>query len=212
MIRRVSALPDTSRTSSPERILEVALEEFAEHGFRGARLAVIAGRAGLTHPTLLYHFNSKEDLYTAVIAGAVADWARDTEAAASAGLSGFDQVEAILDAGFGFLTTHQDFVRIVRREALEGGGRLEEMMSGHVRPFVDRAVAFLEREVSAGRLLPHDPLELMQLYYGAVFTYFSDAGFRERLVGEDPLSPAALRRHRKALTALLRPALDPRTS
>ena len=26
----------------------------------------------------------------------------------------------------------------------------------------------------------------MQVYYGAVFTYFSDAGFRERLVGRGP--------------------------
>src|SRR2546423_1666293 len=105
-------------------------------------------RAGLSHPTLLYHFKSKEALYAAVIAAAVADWAHDTEAAASAGLSGFAQVEAILDAGFGFLATHRDFVRIVRREALDGGGRLEEMLSGHARPFVDRAVAFLEREMA----------------------------------------------------------------
>ncbi len=82
-------------------------------------------------------------------------------------------------------------------------------MAEHMRPFLDRAVAFLEREVAAGRLRPHDPLELMQLVYGAVLTYFSDAGFRARLVGEDPLSPAAVHRHRHALTAMLRPALDP---
>ena len=95
MIRGVS----TVQLSSQERILRVAREAFAEHGFRGARLADIASRAGLSHPTLLYHFKSKEDLYSAVIAAAVADWAHDTEAAASAGLSGFAQVDAILDAG-----------------------------------------------------------------------------------------------------------------
>ena len=205
----MSTLPDTSRTSSQERILEVAREEFAEHGYHGAKLAKIARRAGLSHPTLLYHFNSKEDLYAAVIAAAVTDWAHDTEDAASAGLSGFAQVEAILDAGFGFLATHRDFVRIVRREALDGGGRLEEMLGDYARPFVERAVAFLEREVEAGRLRPHDPLELMQVYYGTVFTYFSDAGLRERLTGDDPLTPAALERHRRALSELLRPALDP---
>jgi TetR/AcrR family transcriptional regulator len=63
--------------------------------------------------------------------------------------------------------------------------------------------------VAAGRLRAHDPLELIQVYYGAVFTYFSDAGFRERLIGEDPLSEEALARHRRALTELLRPALEP---
>jgi hypothetical protein len=74
---------------------------------------------------------------------------------------------------------------------------------------LDRAVAFLEREMRAGRLRRHDPLELMQICYGAVFTYFSDARFRQRLVGQDPLSAAALRRHRTALTELLRAALQP---
>jgi TetR/AcrR family transcriptional regulator len=190
------------------RIVDAALDASVAREYRGARLADIASHAGLSHPTLLYHFHSKEDLYAAVIAAAVADWAHDTEAAASIGLSGFAQVEAILDAGFGFLATHRDFVRIVRREALDGGGRLEEMLSGHARPFVERAVVFLEREMAAGRLRAHDPLELIQVYYGAVFTYFSDAGFRERLVGEDPLSEEALARHRRALSDLLRPALE----
>jgi len=205
----VSTAPHTARTSSQERILEVAREEFAEHGYHGAKLAKIARRAGLSHPTLIYHFNSKEELYAAVIAAGVSDWAHDTEAAASIGLSGFAQVEAILDASFGFLASHRDFVRIVRREALDGGSRLEGMLGAHARPFVERAVAFLQREIDAGRLRPHDPLELMQVYYGEVFTYFSEAAFRERLTGEDPLSHAALARHRRALTELLRPALEP---
>jgi hypothetical protein len=37
-----------------------------------------------------------------------------------------------------------------------------------MRPFLERAVAFLDREIAAGRLREHDPAELMQLVYGAV--------------------------------------------
>ena len=51
-----------------------------------------------------------------------------------------------------FFATHQDFVVIWRREAIEGGGRLEDAMAEHMRPFLERAIAFLEREVEAGRL------------------------------------------------------------
>ena len=196
--------------SSRERILGIALEAFAEKGFEGTRLADIAGPAGLSHPTLLYHFNSKEELYATVIAAAASDWAQETEAAASAGLSGFDQVEAIVDAGFHFFATHRDFIRIVRREAIEGGGRLEPTMAQFARPFLGRAVRFLEREVSDGRLRPHDPLELMQICYGAISTFLADARFRELVVGDDPLSADGLRRHRDALIGLMRQALDPR--
>jgi TetR/AcrR family transcriptional regulator len=207
----VSGASDTASAtgSSRRRILSVAQREFAERGFRGARLQDIAGRAGLSHPTLIYHFRSKEDLYRAVIEAAVADWAADTRAAISTGLRGFDQVESLIEAGFRFFDRHEDFVRIVRREALDGGGRLEEAMAEFLRPFVEEAVAFLRREMRAGRLRRHDPLELMQVCYGAVFTYFSDARFRAKLMGHDPLAPAALHKHRRALTQLLRAALEP---
>jgi TetR/AcrR family transcriptional regulator len=195
--------------TSQARILEAARGEFAEHGF-AARLQDIAERAGLTHPTLLYHFGSKERLYAAVIDQAMLDWAAVTSRAVSAAPVGFDRVAALVDAGLEFFATHHDFVVIWRREAIEGGGRLEVAMAEHMRPFLYRAVGFLEREIEAGRLREHDPIELMQLVYGAVSTYFSDAGFRALLSGVDPQTPAARERFRSALTAMLRDALAPR--
>ena len=129
---------------SRDRILEVAREEFAQHGFRGARLQDIAERAGLTHPTLLYHFGSKEGLYAAVIEQAMEDWAAMTDAAASAGA---ERLRPGRGAGRRRLRRSSPPTTtscvIWRREAIEGGGRLEEAMAEHMRPFLDRAVAFL---------------------------------------------------------------------
>jgi TetR/AcrR family transcriptional regulator len=194
---------------SQARILEAARGEFAQHGF-SARLQDIASRAGLSHPTLLYHFGSKERLYAAVIEDAMQDWAAVTDQAVSLAPGGFDRVADLVRAAMEFFATHHEFVIIWRREAIEGGGRLEDAMIEHMRPFLERAVVFLEREVAAGRLRAHDPIELMQLVYGAVSTYFSDCGFRARLSGIDPLTPAARERFRTALTAMLRDALAPR--
>ena len=194
---------------SRARILEAARGEFALHGY-SARLQDIAERAGLTHPTLLYHFKSKERLYAAVIEQAMLDWAEMTSLTVSAAPVGFDRVAALVRTAMEFFATHADFVVIWRREAIEGGGRLEDATAEHMRPFLDRAIAFLEREIEAGRLRPHDPGELMQIVYGAVSTYFSDAGFRERLFGGDPTSPESRERFGEALTAMLRDALAPR--
>ena len=196
--------------SSQARILEAARGEFAHHGFSAARLQDIAERAGIKHPTLLYHFGTKERLYAAVIEQAMLDWAAMTSLAVSAAPVGFERVAALVNAGMEFFATHHDFVVIWRREAIEGGGRLEDAMASHMRPFLDRAIAFLQREVAAGRLREHDPIELMQLVYGAVSTYFSDAGFRARLSGSDPMTPEARERFGAALTAMLRDALAPR--
>src|SRR3954447_8951897 len=194
---------------SQARILEAARGEFAQRGF-AARLQDIAERAGLTHPTLLYHFGSKERLYAAVIEDAMHDWAAMTDSLVAVAPVGFERVAALVRAGMEFFATHLDFVIIWRREAIEGGGRLEDAMAEHLRPFLERAVAFLEREVAAGRLREHDPFELMQIIYGAVSTYFSDAGFRTRLAGEDPMSDVARERFGRALTGMLQDALAPR--
>ena len=195
--------------ASQDRILEAARIEFAQHGY-AARLQDIAERAGLTHPTLLYHFGSKEGLYAAVIEQAMLDWAAVTSRAVSDAPVGFDRVEALVSAAMEFFATHHDFVVIWRREAIEGGGRLEDAMAEHMRPFLGRGIAFRRREVEAGRLREHDSVELMQLVYGAVSTYFSDAGFRTRVTGENPLRPEARARFGAALTAMLRDALAPR--
>src|SRR3954454_7756362 len=194
---------------SQARILEAAGGEFAQHGV-SARLQDIASRAGLSHPTLLYHFGSKERLYAAVIEEAMQDWAAMTDQAVSLAPGGFDRVAALVRAGMEFFATHYDFVIIWRREAIEGGGRLEDAMAKHMRPFLERAIAFLRREIDAGRLREHDSVELMQLVYGAVSTFFSDAGFRSRMTGEDPMSPEGRARFAAALTAMLRDALAPR--
>jgi TetR/AcrR family transcriptional regulator len=195
--------------SAQDRVLVAARAAFAEHGFHGTRLQDVAAAAGLRHPTLLYHFGSKEGLYAAVIDDAFADWAAETERAISTGLRGFEQVAALIDAGSRFLTAHADFVRIWRHEALAGGGRLEDAMVAFIRPFVQRAIGFLHAEVAAGRLREHDPAELLHLGYATLMTHVSEERFRARLLDEDPSAAPDLMRHRAALTELLRGALEP---
>src|SRR5689334_8523172 len=49
------------------RILHIAMQEFAENGYRGTSLARVAERAELSQPGLLHHFRTKEDLLAATL-------------------------------------------------------------------------------------------------------------------------------------------------
>src|SRR3954466_8826426 len=122
------------------RILEAARGEFGRYGFPGALLQDLTARAGLTHPTLLYHFGTKERLYAVAIEQAMEDWAAVTSVAVVRAPRGFARVAALIDAGLEFFASHHDFVVVWRREAIEGGGRLEQAIAEHMRPFFDRAV------------------------------------------------------------------------
>lgn len=48
-------------------IVDAAMEQFAESGYRASSLRDIAARAGMTHPGVLYHFPTKEALLQAVL-------------------------------------------------------------------------------------------------------------------------------------------------
>ncbi|MDH6610177.1 AcrR family transcriptional regulator [Streptomyces sp. SAI-208] len=60
----------SARTRSEERraeIVRAALEVIAERGYRGASLAAVAERVGLTQQGLLHHFPTKDALLVAVL-------------------------------------------------------------------------------------------------------------------------------------------------
>ena len=51
------------RAEREGQIVAVAVDEFAEHGYAGASMAVIAGRAGISKPLIYQYFGSKDGLY-----------------------------------------------------------------------------------------------------------------------------------------------------
>ncbi|MCB9479457.1 MAG: TetR/AcrR family transcriptional regulator [Deltaproteobacteria bacterium] len=53
--------------ATTSRVLRAAENAFGQHGFAAARLEDIAKEVGITRPSLLYHFSSKENLYHQVV-------------------------------------------------------------------------------------------------------------------------------------------------
>jgi len=131
---------DAARTK--EAILVAAEDRFARLGFDGTSLQQIGEAAGVARSTPAYFFRSKEALYDAVLARAVA---RAQEAMARAYAEGDDDrsaedaVESYAGAFLDFLGHDQNFVRLVQREALEDGSRVAEFFGRSV----DEAVAAL---------------------------------------------------------------------
>lgn len=67
---RADAPPAAGRMNAEERrrqIVRVAMQLFSERGFRGTTTKEIAQAAGVSEAIIFRHFNTKDDLYTAII-------------------------------------------------------------------------------------------------------------------------------------------------
>jgi TetR/AcrR family transcriptional regulator len=123
-----------------ERILQVALEEFAANGFEGTSMAHIARRAGVTQPLVHYHFTSKDALWRAAVDNVLGLVGHGIAALRDQieGRPPPEQLELIIRAMVRFNAACPEFGRIVAYEGALGGDRLQYLFDRQVDvPYLD---------------------------------------------------------------------------
>ena len=200
----------TEQISTRESILLAAQRCFADHGYAATSLNDIAAEVGIRRPSLLHHFVSKEALYGEVFERSLSDWlVRLEDAVSDVGDDGWALLDAVLNVSANFFADNPDVVRVLRREAIDGGVNLGIDMGGVLRPLFNRASHFLQREMTAGTFRTMHPEYLLLSAYGALLSYFSDAPLIAGLVDGDPLSPERVKAHIDSLRDLYQAALRP---
>ncbi len=197
---------DPSR-STRDQILDEALRCFAEKGYEGTSLNDIAAGVGIRRPSLLHHFPSKESLYGDVFERLLSDWMERLDGAIAVSAVGWDKAELVLRACLDLFAETPDYVRIMRREALDGGVHLGIDLSGVLRPFFDGAVQYLEGQMDEGVFTRLDARHLLITGYGAILTYFSDAPFVDGLIDDSAMNEKNIRDHQEHVIEFFRSAL-----
>jgi TetR/AcrR family transcriptional regulator len=199
--RRTRPSADPTR----ERVLDAALELFADRGFDGASTRDIAAKAGVAQPLLNYHFRSKDDLWREAV-DRLFDQFRTTFERRQRGLRGVDlatTAELLVREFIVFSATHPQLHRIITQECKVDGPRMDWLIEQHIRPLYEFTTT-MAAELSAAGVLPDiAPVHLYYILTGAAATMFVLAPECRRLSGLDPSESEVIETHADAVCALL---------
>lgn len=196
-----------THVSTRDQILDEALRCFAERGYEGTSLNDIAAGVGIRRPSLLHHFPSKDSLYENVFERLLSEWLERLEESIASPATGWDKAELVLRSGFALFAETPDYVRIMRREALDGGEHLGMDLSTVLKPLFDAAVVYFDEQMKNGTFRYHDPRHLLITGYGAILTYFSDAPFIDELLEDKALTAQNINDHCDHVISFFKAAL-----
>ncbi|MGH2893074.1 MAG: TetR family transcriptional regulator [Solirubrobacteraceae bacterium] len=148
---KLEQAPRPRRQRDPEQtraeILNVAADEFAEHGFAGARVDRIAAQMRTTKRMIYYYFGSKEDLYVAVLERAYAAIRRAEQEIDVDHLDPIAAIRRLAELTFDHHEANPNFLRLVSIENIHRAEHLRrssEIANLNV-PAIDLIARILER-------------------------------------------------------------------
>ena len=193
-----------------KRILDAALQSFAEKGFDGATTRQIAGRANVPLGLLRYYFGDKLKLWQASVDQAFGELRSGLDATTFMPRSAAedrDPVSAIragIRAHVHFVAKNPEFVRLMHEEGKRRGPRMRWLVDRHVTPLFERLVPVIAHLQELGRL-PKGiaPLHFAYALIGSIDVIFHQAEECRRVTGVDPTDPAVIDAHSRAVEFML---------
>jgi len=180
-----------------QRVLDAALECFGAFGYDGTSTRAVAERAGVTHTLILYHFNSKEQLWTATMGSALGAYFD----AVSENLQNVEQ----RNAGAVLRTFIEQFVRLSARfpqvhrimtmEGNQDTSRLRWLIDNHLQNHFTAVRDLIRQGQVDGTVRDCDAARLYYYIIGGGGTLYTLSTEYKELTGRDVFSEAEILRN-----------------
>jgi AcrR family transcriptional regulator len=131
------------------QILQEATRLFASRGFGATSLKAIADAVGVSKPSVLYHFASKEILHEAVMDQLLSRWNEALPRVLRAA-AGEDRFDAVLDETVGFFLDDPDRARLLLRETIDRPEAMRGRLPAYVSPWLSFISEAIRRSQASG--------------------------------------------------------------
>ncbi len=147
------------------KLLEAALQAFAENGFKGTSTRDIAERAGVHHPLITYHFKNKEELWRTAADSVFSRFVRVLKNVReeTAQATPRDRMAAMIRAYVHYATDNPALHKVLFQESSHSNPRLEWLIETYMRPLFEVAAGDLRELQAEGIAPPGDPALLFNM-------------------------------------------------
>ena len=190
MVTQPRSMSKKDRRLESERMIMVAAEKvFAEAGFGGATMQLIADVAGLPKANLHYYFPTKEALYRRVVQDIFQVWlkAADIFDQASGPVEG---IGAYIDAKMEISRRHPAGSKVWASEVMHGAPVIQDYLETTLEQWTNGRITVIQSWIDRGLMAPIDPRHLLYMVW-ATTQHYADFGHQiETLNNSEPLTDA----------------------
>ena len=174
------------RQQNETLILQAAEKVFAEAGFGGATMQLIADMAGLPKANLHYYFPTKEDLYRRVVQDIFEIWLQAAEAMDKAP-GPVEGIGAYIQAKMDISRRHPNGSKVWAFEVMHRAPVIQDYLETTLRAWTTGRVRLIERWIAEGKMAPVDPEHLLYMLW-ATTQHYADFGHQIETLNAGPLS------------------------
>ncbi|MFZ6873541.1 TetR/AcrR family transcriptional regulator [Undibacterium sp. Di27W] len=176
-----------SRDALQARIMQAAVEVFAEAGYAGTALASIAERAGLSKQNLLYYFPTKQILYEKVLDQVLDQWLERMNILADPEQDPATLLRNYIRAKLRFSREQPQASRVYAMEVISGAPVYAETMRNKILPLLQKDIAVFEAWMAAGKIAAVNTTHLLFAIWAMTQSYADFASQMSLVLGHSPL-------------------------
>ncbi|OUY09239.1 TetR family transcriptional regulator C-terminal domain-containing protein [Acinetobacter populi] len=191
----------SSISKKQQLIIQAALKVFSLYGLTGASMEQIAQEADMSKSNLFYYFDSKDELYTAVLSHVLTEWLAplndiQLEQEPAQALSHY------IDVKYQLSKKMPEASKLYALEIIQGAPHLTKILKGPLKALVKEKTAIIDAWIAAGKMKPISALHLI-FHIWAVTQHYSDFAAQIEAVSGKSLSNKVFAQDAKATTLQL---------
>lgn len=189
------------RQQNEALILQAAEKVFAEAGFGGATMQLIADVAGLPKANLHYYFATKEELYRKVVSNIFDIWLHAAESMDNAP-GPVEGIGAYIDAKMEISRRHPDGSKVWASEVMHGAPVIQDYLETTLRDWTAGRAALIQGWIDAGKMAPVNADHLLYMLWAAT-QHYADFGHQIETLNGGPLSETQWREAKDSVKAMI---------